>query len=465
MQAVDQGSTLVREQAKPADNQAPEKPSLPLAATTTIRQQLPASPMGNRVPAIKAATATSSTSQEQPPAAPMELKAPAIKPPAVYTGSTPTQQPAAAITSTHPATTASAPIKPSTPKQPPVGNKRTPAPSARGGAPVTGPSPAQQQPAPATRSNVRVTNSNTASTAAPHKQQPAHATRTYGAAIHSSAATAASPQKKQLASSNSNRRQHSQTSVSPVGPTQMQQPASNNTNFPAAAKRADVTSAPTRKQPPASGSSDGLSAAKRGATTSGCNQQQKKTAAAAAPQRPAAQGTKAVTGARHSHSKPQPSAWARPRPQTGPTARGPSGVMPPAAKQTQNRSAVSIPGVKPTLPITAAAARSSLLGAGAQPHLPSSGSRSAGTWQQTSHISYARAAATGVAPQAAQGCLILSKSPLDVVVEHYLTRKKDSKEQVAEDARIVNSLSEMATGQHRIRSFRRIAGKLLRCCI
>ena len=407
------------------------------------------------------ATDSLSTSQEQPPAGPKKLKASA-KPPPVHTGSTPTQQPAGVIISSHPATTTSAPIRASAPRQPPVGNKRTPAPTARGGAPATAPPPKQQQPASAAGATKISTKKNTASTAA-DKLPPAHAPRTHGV-------TAASPQKKQLAANSSSRGPHFQTAVSSFGPGQMQQPASLKNSFPAAANRGDVTSAPTQKQPlltqkqpHALHSSGGLSAAKHGVTTSGCNQQQKKTAVVSAPQRPAAQGTRAGTGGRHSHRQPQPSTWAsQPRPQAAPAARVLPGVMPPAAKRSQSRSAVSVPGAKPTLPI--AAARPPLPAARPQPHLSSSGSRSAGTRQQTSQISYARAAATGVAPPAAQECLISSKSPLDVLVEHYLTRKKDSKEQVAGDEQIINNLSEMATGQHRIRSFRRIAGKLLRCC-
>ena len=408
------------------------------------------------------ATGSNSTLQEQPAAAPKELKASVI-PPAVHTGSHPTQQPAAAITSNRSMTTASGPIKSFTLGQPPVGNKRTPAPFARGGAPVTGACPKQQQPASATGATTFFTKKNTGSTAAADKPQPAPAPRTHGV-------TAASAQKQQLAANSSSRVHHFQTAVSSFGPGQMQQPASLKNSFPAAANRGDVTSAPTQKQPlltqkqpHALHSSGGLSAAKHGVTTSGCNQQQKKTAVVSAPQRPAAQGTRAGTGGRHSHRQPQPSTWAsQPRPQAAPAARVLPGVMPPAAKRSQSRSAVSVPGAKPTLPI--AAARPPLPAARPQPHLSSSGSRSAGTRQQTSQISYARAAATGVAPPAAQECLISSKSPLDVLVEHYLTRKKDSKEQVAGDEQIINNLSEMATGQHRIRSFRRIAGKLLRCC-
>ena len=401
------------------------------------------------------ATDSISTLQEQPPAAPKELKA-SIKTTAVHPGSPATQQPAAAFTSNRSVTTANGPIRNSVPKQPPVGNKRTPAPTARGGAPVTDSPPKQQQLASATRATTSSTKKNTLSTTAAHKQQPVLAIRTHRV-------TAASPQEQQLAANSSSRGPHVQTAVPPFGPSQMQQRTSTKTSFPSAVKQVVVTSTPMQKQPLAPSNHGGLSAAKHGVTTSGCTQQQKKTAVVPAPQRPAAQGTKAGTGGRHSHSRPQPSAWTQPRPQAAPTARSPAGVMPPAARQTQHRSAVSVPGAKPTLP--PAAARPPLPAAGAPHHLPSPGMRSAGARQQTSKASYAKAAATGVAPHAAQGCLISSKSPLDVLVEHYLTRKKDSKEQVAEDARIVNSLSEMAIGQHRIRSFRRIAGKLLTYCI
>ena len=401
------------------------------------------------------ATGSISALQEQPPAAPKKLKASA-KPPLVHTGSTPTQQPAAAINRPHPPTTISAPIRNSAPRQPPVGSERTPAPTARGGAPVTDSPPKQQQLASATRATTSSTKKSTPSATAAHKQQPVLATRTHRV-------TGASPQKQQLAANSSSRGPHVQTAFPPFGPSQMQQPASLHTSFPAAAKRGDVTSAPTQKQPlptHALGISGGLSAAKHGVTTSGCNQQQKKTAMVSAPQRPAAQGTKAGTGGRHSHRQPQLSTWAsQPRPQAAPAARVPPGVMPPAAKRSQSKGAVSVPGAKSTL--RTAAARPLLRAAGTPHHLPSPGMSSAGARQQTSQVSYAKAAATGVAPHAAAGCLISFKSPLDVLVEHYLTRKKDSKEQVAEDARIVNSLSEMAIGQHRIRSFRRIAGKLL----
>ena len=156
MQAIGHASKLGHGQAKPAQNQAAEKPSLPLATTTTTtRQQLPATTISNRVPTSKGATATSSISQAQPPTAPKELKATAVKAPAVHTGSAPTQQPAVIITSTHPMTTLIGPIGGSAPGQPPVGNKRSPAPTARRGAPVIGPLPKQQQPAPATLASTK----------------------------------------------------------------------------------------------------------------------------------------------------------------------------------------------------------------------------------------------------------------------------------------------------------------------
>ncbi len=74
-------------------------------------------------------------------------------------------------------------------------------------------------------------------------------------------------------------------------------------------------------------------------------------------------------------------------------------------------------------------------------------------------MSYVKAARSGV-PQEQDPLLVMDRVPMDTLVSPYLPSKRDSAEQLRAKKQVYDDLVELATGQHQIRSCRRIAGKL-----
>ena len=80
-------------------------------------------------------------------------------------------------------------------------------------------------------------------------------------------------------------------------------------------------------------------------------------------------------------------------------------------------------------------------------------------------MSYVKAACNGV-PQEQDPLLVMNRVLMDDLVGPYVAREHDSAEQQRAKQKVYDSLTELATGQHKIRSCRRIAGKLhWSCCL
>jgi hypothetical protein len=100
--------------------------------------------------------------------------------------------------------------------------------------------------------------------------------------------------------------------------------------------------------------------------------------------------------------------------------------------------------------------RTALLSSGG----PSSKAQPSQTGQGPSWpMSYVKAARSGV-PQEQDPLLVMDRVPMDTLVSPYLPSKRDSAEQLRAKKQVYDDLVELATGQHQIRSCRRIAGKL-----
>ncbi len=74
-------------------------------------------------------------------------------------------------------------------------------------------------------------------------------------------------------------------------------------------------------------------------------------------------------------------------------------------------------------------------------------------------MSYVKAARSGV-PQEQDPLLVMDRVPMDDLVSPYLSSERDSAEEQRSKQKVYDSLMELATGQHQIRSCRHIAGKL-----
>ncbi len=74
-------------------------------------------------------------------------------------------------------------------------------------------------------------------------------------------------------------------------------------------------------------------------------------------------------------------------------------------------------------------------------------------------MSYAKAAGKGV-PKEQDRLLVMDRVPMDNLVFPYLPRESDSVEGKQAKKLVFDNLTELATGQHQIRSCRHIAGSL-----
>lgn len=174
----------------------------------------------------------------------------------------------------------------------------------------------------------------------------------------------------------------------------------------------------------------------------------------------AAQHTLAAPAARHSQSKPGvQSSHAHSRSRAGVQsshvhsrsnvhtgARRAAQKQPPAAAwKTQSHIAA-----QHSTSSTTRRQQSSFGGpsSNAQPSQPGQG--------PSAPMSYAKAATKGVP----QELLVMDRVPMDNLVFPYLPSERDSAEEQQAKERPYASLMELATGQHRIRSCRHIAGKL-----
>ena len=72
-------------------------------------------------------------------------------------------------------------------------------------------------------------------------------------------------------------------------------------------------------------------------------------------------------------------------------------------------------------------------------------------------MSYVKAARSGV-PQEQDPLLVMDRVPMDSLVSPYLPSERDSAEEQQSKKKVYDSLVELATGRHQIRSCRHIAG-------
>ncbi len=255
-----------------------------------------------------------------------------------------------------------------------------------------------------------------------HNQQPANANRTSAPAVQADAT--ASSQQQPSATGKRGR-------VAAPGSTHRRQPGGGSKGRAPIAKRGGPLPSPSQQQHTAAGNRSSASGVSK-----------------AAPQH-----TPAAPPARHSQSKAgvQPS-HAHTRSKAHSVARPAAQKQPPAAAwKTQSQTAAQH-----------STTRTALLPSGgptsnAQPPHPGQG--------LSGPMSYAKAAGKGV-PQEQSPLLVMDRVPMDNLVFPYLRRERESAEEQRAKKQVYDSLMELATGQHQIRSCRHIAGKLhWSCCL
>jgi len=272
-------------------------------------------------------------------------------------------------------------------------------------------------------------------TATVHNQQPADANRTSAPAVQADAT--ASTQQQPSAAAKRGR------AVAP-GSTYRRQPGSGNKGRAPAAKRGAPLPSPSQQQ---------HTAASNRSSASGVN----KAAAQHTLAAPAARHSQSKAGVQppHAHSRSKAgvqSSHAHTRSKAHSDARPAAQKQPPAAAwKTQSQTAAQH-----------STTRTALLPSGgptsnAEPPHPRQG--------LSGPMSYAKAAGKGV-PQEQNPLLVMDRVPMDNLVFPYLHRKRDSAEEQRAKKQVYDSLMELATGQHQIRSCRHIAGKLhWSCCL
>ncbi|KAL0020397.1 hypothetical protein WJX79_006599 [Trebouxia sp. C0005] len=216
-------------------------------------------------------------------------------------------------------------------------------------------------------------------------------------------------------------------------------------------RKKDRVAAPgsSHRRQPGGGSKGRAPAAKRGALLPGPSHQQHPSAgnrsSVSDVSKAAPQHTTAAPPAEHSQSKAGvQSSHAHARSKAHSVARPAAQKQPPtAAWKTRSQSAAQ----RPT-------SNTALLSSGdptSNPQPPQPGQGPSGP------MSYAKAAGKGL-PQKQHTLLVRDRVPMDSLVVPYLSRERDSAEEQQAKKQVYDSLMELATGQHQIRSCRHIAG-------
>ena len=259
-------------------------------------------------------------------------------------------------------------------------------------------------------------------TAPVHNQQPANANRTSVPAVQADAT--ASTQQQPSATAKRGR------AVAP-GSTHRWQPGGGNKGRAPAAKRGGPLPSPSQQQHTAAGNRNSAPSVSKAAA--------QHTLAA-----PAARHSQSKAGVQspHAHSRSKKPSVAKPAAQKQPPAAAWKTQSQTAAQRSTSRTALLPSGVTASI---------------AQPSQPGQG--------PSRPISYAKAAGKGV-PQEQGPLLVMDRVPMDNLVFPYLPSERDSAEEQRAKKQVYDSLMELVTGQHQIRSCRHIAGTLhWSCCL
>jgi len=265
-----------------------------------------------------------------------------------------------------------------------------------------------------------------------YDQQPANANRSSASAVHAGAH--ASTQQQPTATGKNSR-------VAAPGSNCRRQPGGGNKGRAPTAKRGAPLHSPPQQQ---------HTAASNRSSASGIS-------------KAAAQHTSAAPAARHSQSKAGvQSSRMQTRSNLHSAARPAAQKQPPAAAwKTQSQTAAQHSDSTTTRRQQSSLGGGMLSSGGpsstAQPSQPGQG--------PSGPMSYVKAARSGV-PQEQDPLLVMDRVPMDDLVFPYVSSERDSAEEQRSKQKMYDSLMELATGRHQIRSCRHIAGKLLwSCCL